>query len=313
VALYHLAKPRGLETKSSLNPRSFVRSRAEARPFLKWAGGKSQLLSELFARVPRSFGRYFEPFLGGGALFFALQSNGHTVEAYLSDANAKLIDTYRAVRDEVETVIAELTTFANDREAYYTVRAMRPDELGPALRAARFIYLNKTCYNGLYRENQRGEFNVPFGRYKNPRICDAEKLRAAALTLREVQLECHDFGKMLDMAKAGDFVYLDPPYDPLSATSSFTSYHEDGFGEEEQRRLAATVRELDRHGVYVVLSNSDTQLIRELYKGLIVDDVQAARAINSKAERRGKIGELIVRNYRDLAGTRAKTAGRGGC
>lgn len=280
----------------------------EARPFLKWAGGKGQLLPELLARVPLFFGQYFEAFLGGGALFFALYSDGRVNQACLSDANAKLMDTYEAVSNQVETVIAELQAFTNDKELYYRVRSWRHDELSPALRAARFIYLNKTCYNGLYRENQRGEFNVPFGRYKHPRVCDADNLRAAATALRQAQLKCHDFEKVVESAEADDFVYLDPPYDPLSPTSSFTSYHEEGFGPGEQHRLARVFQELDRCGVNVMLSNSDTPFIRALYEGHVVEKVQAARPINSKAERRGKISELIVRNYRNEAHSSLETS-----
>ena len=272
--------------------------RVESRPFLKWAGGKGQLLSELLARVPTAFGKYFEPFLGGGALSFALYSKGRVDEAYLSDANTKLMDTYWAVRDEVEAIIAELPAFTNDRELYYQVRSWHHEDLAPARRAARFIYLNKTCYNGLYRENQRGVFNVPFGRYRHPKICDADNLRAAAVALRHAQLQCHDFDKILDLVKASDFVYFDPPYHPLSATSSFTSYREEGFGPDEQRRLAGAFQQLDRRAVYVMLSNSDTPLIRALYRDYVVEKVQAGRAINSRGERRGKISELIVRNYR---------------
>lgn len=294
---------------SSVGSVPSTQRRVEARPFLKWAGGKGQLLPELLTRVPKAFGKYFEPFLGGGALFFALHTSGRLDHAYLSDANSKLMDTYRAVRDEVEAVIAKLRPFVNDKELYYRVRAWRHAELAPARRAARFIYLNKTCYNGLYRENQRGEFNVPFGRYRHPKICDADSLWAAAVALRQAELKCHDFEKVLDLAEAGDFVYLDPPYDPLSATSSFTSYHGEGFGPDEQRRLAHTFQELDRRGVYVMLSNSDTRLIRALYRRHVVEKVQAARPINSKAARRGKITELIVRNYRNRAESSLETNG----
>lgn len=281
--------------------------RVESRPFLKWAGGKGQLLPELLARVPTVFGKYYEPFLGGGALFFALYSDGRVDEVHLSDANTKLMDTYRAVRDEVEAVIAELPAFTNDRELYYRVRSWHHGDLAPARRAARFIYLNKTCYNGLYRENQRGEFNVPFGRYRRPKICDADNLRAAAVALRHADLRCRDFDKILDLARPGDFVYFDPPYHPLSATSSFTSYREEGFGPDEQRRLARAFQQLDRGGVNVMLSNSDTPLIRELFGDYVVEKVEAARSINSKAERRGKISELIVRNYRTETSSTATT------
>jgi len=294
----------GTEAAGVIVSGSPARPSVEARPFLKWAGGKTQLLPELLPRIPVCFNRYLEPFLGGGALFFALAGNRRLARAYLSDANTRLVDAYRAVRDEVETVIAELGTFTNERCMYYEVRSQRHEELPPARRAARLIYLNKTCYNGLYRENQRGEFNVPFGRYKNPRICDADNLRAASAALQEAQIEAHDFDAILDVANRGDFVYLDPPYDPLSPTSSFTSYHENGFGEASQRRLAAAVRELDRAGVFVMLSNSNTSLVRSLYGGFFVEEVSAARAINSKADRRGKVTELIIRNYGSETGGR---------
>lgn len=267
------------------------------RPFLKWAGGKVELLPELLARVPVSFQRYFEPFVGSGALFFELRRLGRIDRAYLSDANIRLIDTYRAVRDDVEAVIAELQPLTNDHDLYYRVRSWRHDDLPPARRAARMIYLNRTCYNGLYRENQRGEFNVPFGRYRNPTICDAENLRAVAAALAGTELACHGFEAILTIARSDDFVYFDPPYDPISATSSFTQYHERRFGQAEQMRLAEVVRTLDRHGVLVMLSNSATTFIRTLYHGFLIEEVTASRRINSKPDRRGKIGELIIRNY----------------
>ncbi|MDE3095255.1 MAG: DNA adenine methylase [Chloroflexota bacterium] len=286
---------------------------AQARPFLKWAGGKGQLLEELSSRLPARFGRYFEPFVGGGALYFALHGAGRLrAGAGLSDANGKLIDTYRAVRDDVEAVIAHLSAFSNDRDLYYQVRAWRHEDLDPPRAAARIIFLNKTCYNGLFRENSRGEFNVPFGRYVRPTICDAPNLRAVATALRRVSLRQQDFGNVPDRVKPGDLVYFDPPYHPRSATSSFTQYSENGFGEDEQRRLARVVRELDARGAYVMLSNSDTPFIRKLYAGLVIDEVLAGRAINSKAARRGKVTELIVRNYGAAAPRRSRTARQGG-
>ncbi len=271
---------------------------AAARPFLKWAGGKGQLLDQLWERLPTEFGRYFEPFVGGGALYFALHNAGRLRGgAQLSDANRKLIDTYRTVRDEVEAVIAHLSTFSNDRELYYQVRAWRHEDLEQARAAARIIFLNKTCYNGLFRENSRGEFNVPFGRYARPTICDAGNLRAVSAALKRASLRALDFEKIPGRVKPGDLVYFDPPYHPLSATSSFTHYSEDGFGEDAQRRLARAFRSLDTRGAYVMLSNSDTALVRELYAGYRIEKVRASRAINSKADRRGKITEVIVRNY----------------
>ena len=269
----------------------------QARPFLKWAGGKGKLLPELLPRVPREFGRYFEPFIGGAAVFLALRGRGLANDASLSDANPRLVDTYSAVRDDVEAVIARLGEFVNEEAVYYAIRAQRHDELSSTDRVARIIYLNKTCYNGLYRENRDGAFNVPFGRYARPRICDATNLRAAARALAGVLIECRDFEEALMGAVAGDFVYLDPPYDPVSRTASFTAYHAAGFGEEHQRRLAAVFRALAGRGVQLMLSNSDTPLIRELYQGFGFTEVLAARAINSKGERRGKVTELLIRNY----------------
>jgi DNA adenine methylase len=268
-----------------------------ARPFLKWAGGKGQLLPELLARTPAKFNGYHEPFIGGGAFFLALRSRGVVTTAALSDANPRLVDTYTALRDDVEAVIAALEPLRNDRDLFYEVRARRHEDLSSAEAAARVIFLNKTCFNGLYRENRRGEFNVPFGRYTNPRICDPENLRAVSRALQGVSIERHDFDDALATVRAGDFVYLDPPYHPLSRTASFTDYHGAGFGESEQRRLAESFAGLAGRGVSVVASNSDTPLIRELYAGFEIEVVMAKRAINSKADARGKVHELIIRNF----------------
>jgi DNA adenine methylase len=269
------------------------------RPFLKWAGGKGRLLPDLIARLPESFAAYHEPHVGSGALFFELASRGLLSHAYLSDTNQPLIDTYLAVRDQVEEVIAILKKHArkHDQDYYYLVRALDPSRLSLAARAARVIYLNKTCYNGLYRENRRGQFNVPFGRYKNPTICDAVNLRAVSRTLQAVNIERRSYVSVLERAQPDDFVYFDPPYHPLSATSSFTAYDRNGFTEADQCALRDVFAELARRGVYVMLSNSDTPLIRELYAGCNIERVYASRAINSNSSKRGKITELIVRSY----------------
>ena len=270
---------------------------AGARPVLKWAGGKSRLLPELIARLPGSFNAYHEPFIGGGALYFALANQGLIGRANLSDANPSLIDVYLSLRDCVDELIADLGQHIYEREHYYQVRALRPAELSLPERAARIIYLNKTCYNGLYRENRRGEFNVPFGRYVNPTICDEPNLRAASLALQGVEIaRCH-FSTVLDYAQRGDFVYFDPPYHPLSATANFTSYDRRGFGPDDQRQLRDVFTRLGDRGIQAMLSNSDTPFIRELYEGFAIDQVQAARAVNSKANGRGKVAEVIVRNY----------------
>ncbi len=266
------------------------------RPVLKWVGGKGQLLPELLPRLPQSFNAYHEPFIGGGALFFELAAQGRITTAYLSDANPSLIDVYLGLRDCVDEVIAVLRQHRYEHDYYYQVRALRPADLSLPERAARIIYLNKTCYNGLYRENRRGEFNVPFGRYKNPTICDEPNLRAASRVLQGVDIARRPFFTVLDYAKAGDFVYFDPPYHPLSPTANFTSYDRDGFGPDDQRKLRDMFAALGDNGVPAMLSNSDTPFIRELYAGFRLDQVQVARMVNSKANGRGKVAEVIVRN-----------------
>ncbi len=260
------------------------------RPFLKWAGGKTQLLAELHKRFPRPFRRYHEPFLGGGAVFFSMCP----ARAVLSDINPDLINTYRAIREDPEAVIAELMRHAATEEHFYEVRAQAPATLSQAEGAARTIFLNRTCFNGLYRVNKKGQFNVPFGRYDNPTICDPDNLHAVSLALQRAEVMHADAMSVVDRAERGDLVYFDPPYAPLSKTASFTSYAKGGFGEPEQERLAEVFATLAQKGVSVVLSNSDTPLIRKLYKGFTIDAVHARRAINSRADRRGPVGEVIV-------------------
>jgi DNA adenine methylase len=271
------------------------------RPFLKWAGGKGQLLDELIRRVDKAaaFGRYHEPFVGGGALFFEMVRQGRLTRkpAYLSDSNQNLVDAYQGLKEDVQGVIRELTVHKarHSEPYYYEVRATIPDT--PVGRAARIIYLNRTCYNGLFRENSRGEFNVPFGKYKNPMICDEANLRACAEALWKAKVEARHFETVLEYAEAGDFVYFDPPYVPLSRTSSFTAYGKGGFSEGSQRRLAEVFQELDRRGVKVLLSNSMTDLVKNLYAGYVIEEVLAKRSVNSRADRRGKISEALVRNF----------------
>jgi DNA adenine methylase len=265
---------------------------ASARPFVKWAGGKRQLLPELLRRCPPAFGRYFEPFLGGGALFFALRPR----EATLADVNARLIRTYEGIRDDVDGVIGLLSGYRHDEAFFYEMREWDIDTRSDAEVAAWFIYLNKTGYNGLYRVNKGDRFNVPFGRYDNPTICDPPLLRACSAALRGAHLVVEDFEPVARRAKEGDFVYFDPPYAPLSATSSFTSYTSTGFGPEQQTLLRDLALDLKRRGVQVLLSNSATPFVRELYgEGFDVREVSATRMVNSKASGRGAITELLIR------------------
>jgi DNA adenine methylase len=241
--------------------------------------------------VPKRFGCFHEPFLGGGALYFALQPE----HASLSDDNERLISTYSGVRDDIDTVVKTLSKWPYDKEFYLKCRA-RPIDGEPANQvAAWMIYLNKAGFNGLYRVNRKGQFNVPFGRYSNPRICDEPNLRACSSLLGQTELKNGDFGRVLQDAKKGDFVYFDPPYVPVSPTASFTSYTSRGFNAADQLRLRDTALALKHRGVKVLLSNSDTEMVHRLYgRGFRMRMVQANRNINCKAGKRGKVGEVII-------------------
>ena len=265
-------------------------------PFLKWAGGKGQLLDQLTRHFPSEFGTYFEPFVGGGAVFFHLRPQ----HAVLSDSNPDLIQAYEAVRDDPEGLMSALDTFRGriiTEELYYSVRRQNPRNLSALARAARTIFLNKTCFNGLYRVNSNGEFNVPFGSYKSPTLYVRENILAASLVLKNAELQVEDFRESCKAPRKGDFVYLDPPYDPLSKTSSFTDYTRGGFKEQDQRDLSEMFRELDRKGCRVMLSNSPTPMLRELYRDFKCMTLKARRAINCKGIGRGAVDELLVVNY----------------
>ncbi len=271
------------------------------RPFLKWVGGKRQLLPELLKTVEAAqpYRHYHEPFLGGGALFFALARTGRLREtSYLSDVNQNLTEAYIGLRDETEVVIELLKKHRakHTEKYYYKVRGRVPHTL--AERAARLIYLNKTCYNGLYRENSKGQFNAPFGRYKNPLICDEENLRAVAKALSGVNIATKGFALVLGSAKRGDLVYFDPPYHPVSETASFTAYSRGGFPERAQRELRDICARLTKRGVKTILSNSMTDFTRTLYKDYFFYRVFAKRVVNSNAERRGKVPEALITNFR---------------
>lgn len=265
----------------------------KARPFLKWAGGKGQLLEQLKPFFPEKYYRYIEPMVGGGAVFFFLEPS----EAILMDLNRELVNVYNVVKNFVEELINNLKKHKNTKEYYYNIRALDPITLSPVEQASRFIYLNKTCYNGLFRVNSRNRFNVPYGRYKNPDIVNPAGLRAASAALQKAQIFTADFSSVIHYAQPGDFVYFDPPYHPLNSTSKFTAYTPENFNEMEQRRLAKIFVELSKIGCKVMLSNSDTPLIRELYHDFRIEKVYARRFINSKADRRGSISELLILNY----------------
>ena len=265
-----------------------------ARPFLKWAGGKARLLSQYQPYFPDlGAATYHEPFLGGGAVYFHLAPS----KARLADLNEELVLCYEVVRDHPAELIADLHRHRTDRKYFYKVRGTDPARLGPVRRASRLIFLNKTCYNGLYRVNRSGRFNVPYGRYTRPVICDAENIRAASRALRSARLGVEPFEAVLGHGRPGDLVYFDPPYQPLSPTASFTAYTHGAFGEADQRRLAVVFAELDRRGCRVMLSNSDTPLVRRLYKGFRLIEVRASRSINSVGSRRGRVGELLVLSF----------------
>ncbi len=270
---------------------------AAARPFLKWAGGKSRLIEQYRPFLPVDFQRYHEPFLGGGALFFHLAPQLHAQgkRAYLSDLNPELVNVYRCVRDRVSPLISLLASHQHQHSKthYYKVRAT--PETDPIARAARFIYLNKTCYNGLYRENSKGQFNVPIGRYKNPKICASDLLQAAAAALQIADISEQPFTAVTERAKdVQDFVYFDPPYHPISQTSKFTAYSQYRFATEQQTALLNVIQQLASRNVQVLASNSDCLFIRELYADFTIKTITAARSINSKASQRGKITEVLV-------------------
>ena len=269
-------------------------------PVLKWAGGKRQILDELISLLPEKFAPYCEPFVGGGALLFKLQPEA----AYVNDINVELIRLYGVIKKDVEALIKALAQFANDAESFYSVRKWDRDSEKFSSRsdiekAARTLYLNKTCYNGLYRVNSRGIFNAPFGRYRNPDIVNASALRAVSryFNSSDVKLTSKDYAEVLKELPEDAFVYLDPPYYPLSQTSSFTGYAKGGFSKDEQMRLKECCDDLNSRGLKFMLSNSAADFIKELYGAYNIHIVQARRAINSNSSKRGGVDEVVVTNY----------------
>lgn len=288
-----------------------------ARPVLKWAGGKRQLLDELYARFPESYGHYHEPFFGGGALFFDIEPQNGTI----NDTNPRLVNFYQQIRDNPDELIELLRTFDDPEsepdeeraysstnrsgkqieEYYYQQRALfnnRPygDDYDPVEEAALLLYLNRTGYNGLYRENSSGGFNVPIGRYANPDWVQAERIREASVALERTNIFNRDFEYILDYAEGGDVVYFDPPYEPMSPTANFNDYSGDGFDTDDQERLLAVAQKLDEHGVHVILSNSGVMFERYDEAGFSVEIEGATRAINSDSDDRGEVDEIVATN-----------------
>lgn len=269
-------------------------------PIIKWVGGKRQLLNEITLLLPKEISTYCEPFIGGGAVFFSIQPDN----AIINDLNSDLIAVYETVKDNVDDLIKSLKQHKNTAEYFYSIRDLdRNKEAYEALdkieKASRFIYLNKTCFNGLFRVNASGEFNTPYGRYKRPNIVNEEGLRTVSEYFNNHNIQFHneDFAETLNRVEPNGFVYLDPPYDPISTTANFTGYNKGGFDKSEQVRLKECCDQLNERGIHFMLSNSATDFIKDLYKDYNIKIVKAKRAINSNGKKRGAIDEVLVRNY----------------
>ena len=277
-----------------------MRKNVLVAPVVKWVGGKRQLIDDLTPLFPKKITAYCEPFVGGGAVLFSLQPK----IAYINDINAELINIYEVIRDDVDALIAALSEHKNEEKYFYSIRDWDRDsetylQRSKVQRAARIIYLNKTCYNGLFRVNNAGEFNAPYGHYKKPNIVSAPTLRAVSNYFQSTQLTFTntDYAEVLSNVPKGTFVYLDPPYDPVSDTANFTGYTRGGFDRTEQVRLRECCDELTRRKIKFMLSNSATEFIREQYADYDITPVRAKRAINSNASKRGHVDEVVIRNY----------------
>lgn len=269
-------------------------------PFVKWVGGKRQLLNEIEKHIPEQFPRYYEPFVGGGAVLFHVQPKN----AVINDSNKELVNLYNVIKESPEELIEDLKKHKNEEKYFYEVRGIDREkekyfELSNIQRASRIIFLNKTCYNGLFRVNSSGEFNSPFGRYKNPNIVNDITIRAVGNYLKNtnIQILNTDYEESLSKIRKGAFVYFDPPYDPISDSSSFTGYTKNGFDKTEQERLKKMCDKLNDKGINFLLSNSSTEFIRDLYKNYNMFSIKAKRTINSKGDGRGEITEVLVKNY----------------
>lgn len=298
----------------------YTKTEEDVKPFLKWAGGKSQLLKEIQKYYPfgdSNFTKYAEPLVGGGAVLFDVLNKYDLKEVYISDTNAELMNTYKVIREDVENLIKILNTLQEEfipldedhRKEYYYEKRDRFNYLKSTNnidieQAALMIFLNKTCFNGLYRVNKKGQFNVPMGAYKNPLICNEKNLKAVSDKLQFVSIVCGDYKKSEDFIDEHTFVYFDPPYRPLNQTSGFTSYTEDDFSDEDQKDLAKFVDEMDKKGARIVVSNSDPKNVNEdddffdcIYSSHTISRVNASRMINSNSKNRGKITELLISNF----------------
>lgn len=291
---------------SYVRPQTFSDPERTYAPFLKWAGGKRRLIPQFEVHFPSRANHYYEPFAGSAAVFFHLRGQGFADAYTLSDSNPELINVYKTVRDDYESLLDKLEDHHEKhhqlgKKHYYRIRKLDRNghwhTMSEIERAARMLYLNRTCFNGLWRVNSKGQFNVPMGRYRKPNIVNKDRIENAHYALRGVTLRHGHFANVLDEAGEGDFVYFDPPYVPLSPTSSFTSYAKDGFGLAEQEELAALYRNLDRRGCKVMLSNSDMPVVRDLYEGFEIITVRARRAINVNGDGRGPVDEVVVLNY----------------
>ncbi len=272
----------------------------KAQPFVKWVWGKRQLISQLEKLFPKQYNNYFEPFVWAGAVFFNIQKQ----KSFLSDVNEELINTYRVIKTSPRKLIAQLKQWKYDKELFLKIRAWDREEnwtkkYNKIQRAARFIFLNRTCFNGLYRVNSLGQFNVPFGAYTNPDFVQEKNILNSSKLLRKTKAEIRlqSFERVLDKAEVGDFIYFDPPYDTLTTSANFTSYDKSWFGQDMQVRLAEVYKELSDRGVKVMLSNHNTPLIREVYSWYKFNIVKARRNVNSKGNKRWEIEEIVVRNY----------------
>jgi len=276
---------------------------SEPKPFVKWAGGKRQLMSELEKNFPTKFGTYLEPFLGGGAVMFDLLTKEHNLKCNVSDLNSDLVLSYVTIRDRLEKLIESLENHSKNYHKdstgyYYEVRNQEPKN--QIEKVSRLLFLNKTCFNGLYRVNSKGKFNVPLGRYTNPNIVNKENLQAVSKTLQsgKIKISCRDFSSIIKDAKKGDFVYFDPPYQPVSDTANFTSYTHRDFTEDDLERLADLANQLNSKGCSVMLSNSNSKTVKKLFSsGWKIKEIKANRAINSNSQKRTGHKEIIIKNY----------------